>query len=226
VRGRLAWLIVGMVATVITIATAGTGLWVLTSYHPDTHTLHQTATYDIAQHGGRLTQLSVQLGDGDITIVSGPAGQVTVARLLKWATAEPIIDEHWDHGVLNIGQDCATGLFELGCSVSYRIAVPPGVPLNLSTGSGTITAIGARAANVQASSGSGDIQLGFAAVPTQVNVQTGSGDVSVEVPPGASYVVSAAADDGNHDITVPDDPGAPRSITAESGEGNITIAYN
>jgi hypothetical protein len=226
VRGRLAWLIIGVVTTVITIATAGTGLWVLTSYHPKIQSLRQTATYDTAQHGGRLTQLIVTLGDGDITIVSGPAGQVKVERLLTWTTSKPIIDEHWDDGVLSINQDCATSLFGRGCSVSYRIAVPPGVPLNLSTGSGDITAIGARSANIQANSGSGDIQLGFAAAPTQVNVQTGSGDVSVEVPPGASYVVTANADDGSTDKGIPDDPGAPRSISAESGEGNITIAYN
>jgi len=226
VRGRLAWLIIGIVATVIAIATAGSGLWVLTSYHPQTHTLQETATYDIAQHGGRLSQLSVLLGDGDITVVSGRAGQVTVARLLTWTTAQPIIDEHWAGGVLSIGQDCATGLLQLGCSISYRIAVPPGVPLNLSTGSGNITATGARSANVRANSGSGDIQLGFATTPTQVNVQTGSGNVSVEVPPGASYVVMANADDGNSDVGIAEDPGAPRSITAESGEGNITITYN
>lgn len=225
-RGRLAWLIIGLVATVITIATAGTGLWVLTSYHPKSQSLNESAEYGIAQHGGRLTQLSVTLGNGNITIVSGPAGQVTLTRLLKWTTAKPVIDEHWDGGVLSISQDCATSLFGRGCSVSYRIAVPPGVPLNLSTGSGAITAIGARSANVQASSGSGDIRLGFATAPTQVNVQTGSGDVSVEVPPGASYVVTANADDGNTDKGIPDDPGAPRSISAGSGEGNITIAYN
>lgn len=225
-RGRLAWLIIGVAATVIAIATAGTGLWVLTSYHPKNQSLSETAEYGIAQHGGRLIQLSVQLGNGDITIVSGPAGQVTVTRLLKWTTARPIIEEHWDDGVLDIDQDCATGLFEQGCSVSYRIAVPPGVPLNLTTGSGAITAIGARSTNVEANSGSGDIQLGFATAPTQVNAQTGSGDVSVAVPPGASYVVTANADDGNSDIAVPDDPGAPRGITAESGEGNITITYN
>jgi hypothetical protein len=226
VRGRLAWLIIGAAATVITIATAGTGLWVLTSFHPKSQSLSETAGYGIAQHGGRLTLLSVQLGNGDITIVSGPAGQVTVTRQLRWKTTRPIIDEHWDHGELSISQDCASGLFDQGCSVSYRIAVPPGVPLNLSTGSGGITTVGVRSANVYANCGSGDIQLGFAATPAQVNAQTGSGNVSVEVPPGASYAVTANADDGNSDVAVTQDPGAPRDITAQSGEGNISISYN
>jgi hypothetical protein len=219
-------MVIGVVATIVTIATASTGLWVLTSFHPQNQTLTEQARYSIAQHGGRLTQLSVQVGNGGITIVSGPAGQVTVTRLLHWTTAKPKVDEHWDNGVLSIYQDCATGLFEQGCSVSYRIAVPPGVPLKLSTGSGDIATIGARSTNVQSSTGSGNIQLGFATAPTRVTVQTGSGDVTIEVPHGASYAVAATDDDGNSDIGVINDPGSPRSLTAQSGEGNITIAYS
>jgi hypothetical protein len=225
VKGRLAWVIVGAVSTAIMIVTAGTGLWFLTSF--DRH--HQTTAttrYSIAEHGGRLDQLTVQLSSGDITIVGGPAGQVSVTGLLQWTSTKPVIHEYWDNGGLNIDQDCPTGLFDQNCSVSIKVAVPPGVPLHLTTGSGDVTTIGIRSTNVQASSGDGDMRLDFAAKPTQVNAQTGSGDVTVTVPPGASYVVVADADNGTPSIKVARDPGAPQSITAESGDGDVTIEYN
>jgi hypothetical protein len=225
VRGRLAWVIVGAVSTVIMIVTAGTGLWFLTSFDQHNQTT-RTTRYSIAQHGGRLDQLTVQLSNGDITIVGGPAGQVSVTGLLQWTSTKPVIDEYWDKGELNIDQGCPTGLFDQDCSVSIKVTVPPGVPLHLTTGSGDITTTGIRSANVQASSGDGDIELGFAATPTQVNAQTGSGDVTVKVPHGASYVVVDVADNGTPSVEVTRDPGAPRSITAESSDGDVTIGYN
>lgn len=225
-RGRLAWKIIGAIATVITIASVGSGLWFLTSFHPRYRTATETAQYGIAQHGGRVTEVSVQLSNGNITIAAGPAGQVAVTRLLRWTSARPVIDEHWDQGELDISQDCPTGLFEQTCSVSYQITVPPGVPLNLTTSSGNVTTTGIRSTNVQASTGSGDIWLDFATAPTQVNAQTSSGDVTVKVPRGASYVVVANADNGLPDLGVPDAPGSPRSITAQSSNGDVTIGYS
>jgi hypothetical protein len=224
VKGRLAWVIVGAVSTVIMILTAGSSLWFLTSYDQHNQST-RTTRYSIAQHGGRLDQLTVQLSSGDITVVEGPAGQVAVTGMLYWTSTKPVIDEYWDKGELNIDQGCPTGLFDQNCSVSIRVAVPPGVPLHLTTGSGDVTTVAVRSSNVQANSGDGDLRLDFAATPTQVNAQTGSGDVTVTVPPGATYVVAADADNGTPTVEVTRDPGAPRSITAQSGNGDVTIEY-
>ncbi|HEY1625770.1 MAG TPA: DUF4097 family beta strand repeat-containing protein [Streptosporangiaceae bacterium] len=218
-RGRLAWLLAGLAATITAIAGAGTSLWYATSFGRHMHSQSQTASY--AAPG----QVTVRLSDGDITVTNGPSGRVQVTRLLHWSGRKPVAGERRKGGTLVISQQCPSG-FGDSCSADYTIEVPPGVALNLQTSSGDITANDTRSPELQASSDSGNIWLRFAAAPYNVWANSSSGDVTVLVPRGTGYTIHPEAPNGNSTVDIGSDPATHRSITAISGDGNITVNYN
>jgi hypothetical protein len=167
----------------------------------------------------------VQLSDGNISIVKGPAGRIGVTRELDWSGAKPTIDEQWNGRALTVKPDCPSG-FTDSCAVNYTIAVPAGVALDLETDSGNITAGGSQSPQTQASSDSGDIWLSFAGAPDSVYASSDSGNVTITVPRGGGYAVHPQADSGNTNVDIVQDPASPRSITAISDDGNIAVGYN
>ena len=99
-----------------------------------------------------------------------------------------------------------------------------GANVAFKTGSGNISIAGLAGAKVTASSGSGDITLTFTEVPAHVRVSTGSGNVSLVLPPGNTlYQVNAAADSGGRVVTVPTSTASRHVITVSTGSGNISI---
>ena len=219
----MAWLLAGLVATVATIATAGSSLWYLTAFRANMHLYAATQT---VSYRGRPGLINVQLSNGGITIQSGPSGRVTVTRELEWSGSKPVPDERWNGSTLTIGQDCPAGGFDESCTENYTISVPQGVTLDLRTDSGDIAAAGVLAAQAQASSDSGNIALSFASAPDSVWASSDSGNVAILVPSGGSYAVHGQAGNGNSSIDVLRDPAARRSITAISDDGNIAVGYN
>jgi hypothetical protein len=218
-KGRLAWLVTGVLATIIAIVTAGTSVWYETAFRQHIHTRHQTVSYP-----GDPGLVTVVLSDGDMTITSGVPGRVTVSSDLSWAGGQQVTGEQWHGRGLTITQQCPSG-FDDVCTASYRIAVPPGVPLNLQTASGNIVADGVRSPGIQATSGAGDITLGFTSAPNNVWASSDSGNVTVTVPRGGSYAVHPQDVSGNSSIEVTADPSAPRTITVISDAGNIAVGY-
>jgi len=96
--------------------------------------------------------------------------------------------------------------------------------LSLSTGGGSIHGTAITAPRVAAHSGGGDIEIVFTAVPRDVRVDTGGGNVTIVVPAGsAQYHVTANTDGGTVSDSVPINTSSPNVITATSGGGDITI---
>jgi hypothetical protein len=219
-RGRLAWLLVGVTATVTAIATAGVALWYLNPGGQHGHSTSRTVSYT-----GQPDLVTVQLSDGSLTIRTGTVGQVTVTRQLAWSGTRPDTDEHWHGRTFVVTESCSSGFGE-SCTVNYTIFVPTDVALNLQTDSGDITTVGSSSPQTQVSSDSGDIRLGFAAAPDSVYASSDSGNVTVLVPPGNGYAVHQQADNGNWEIGVTHNPTFSRSITAISDDGNIRVNYN
>jgi DUF4097 and DUF4098 domain-containing protein YvlB len=216
----MAWLIAGVVTTVTLIASGSVCVWYAAVFNPHQHDQTQTASY-----AGSPAALTVQLSSGNITITHGPASHIEVRRDLAWTGTKPVTDEKWNGHTLDVSQDCPTGWLDLTCSVSYTIAVPDGVTLNLISESGTITVDGVRSPDVVANSDSGDIWVSLTAAPRVVDAATDSGDVTVKVPPGASYDVHYGTDSGSATVTVNQDPDASRLISATTDSGNIAVAY-
>jgi hypothetical protein len=219
-RGRLSWLLAGLVATVTAIAVASATVWYAIAFKQHMHGLNGTDSY-----AGNPALVTIQLSDGSITISSGPPGRVTVSRELEWNGARPVASEHWYGRTFSLRQECASG-FDDSCTASYTITVPPGVPVNVQTDSGDITADGTRSPELEASSDSGDITLSFGSAPYTVWASSDSGNVSVSVPAGTGYAVHPRTANGNSAVLFSPDPSSRRSITAISDDGNITVGYN
>ncbi len=94
----------------------------------------------------------------------------------------------------------------------------------LATGSGNITVKRATAATLEASTGSGEITVGFTVAPTKVKIGTGSGDVELSVPAG-SYALST--DVGSGEVHVDDgiviDASSPNVLDLSTGSGDIRV---
>lgn len=238
-NGRLAWLVIGVVSTVAALAATSGGVWFLTSFRPELQDKFTTES-----HAWDAKALTVQGDSGNISVRQGRAGHVEIVRDLRWTKSKPSVSEHWDGRALNVTSHCPSGGFGETCEVNYSITVPPGVIVTASTDGGNVTAIGvdgrldlttlsgdvlltgARSAQVVASSGSGDVKLGFAAAPDSVQATTASGDVRIKVPPGGSYAVHPAADSGNTTVAVSNDSSSARSIVATSDSGDVTVVYS
>jgi hypothetical protein len=96
-------------------------------------------------------------------------------------------------------------------------------PLDLQTTGGNIQAAQVGSAFLTATSGGGNIDLVFSSVPGDVRVDTTGGNVTVVVPPTASYHVTAHTDGGSVTDEVAQDTSSPNVITVTTGGGDITI---
>jgi hypothetical protein len=146
-------------------------------------------------------------GSGDVTLanLSGPVSAGTGSGNIH---AENISDA----GTMATGSGDVSGATVSGASVAFK------------TGSGNIAIAALSSTNVVASTGSGDITLTFTTVPGHVRVDTGSGNVTLLLPPGnTAYQVNTTTDSGNRSIAVPTNPASQHVITVTTGSGDISV---
>jgi hypothetical protein len=98
-------------------------------------------------------------------------------------------------------------------------------PMHLETSSGDVVGTSLKGRSVSADSGSGDVSLRFARVPTNVRATSSSGDVAITVPSGStSYLVGASSSSGSSSVGVPTSPSSSHHIQVATGSGDITVA--
>jgi hypothetical protein len=210
--GRAAWLTIGVILTVLTIAATTASLWFRVAASATTLTQNQEHTYT----GRQPTKIVLNLSSGDITIRRGSAGQVTVHRQLQWTHSKPIIDEHWKGSTLTVKQDCRSGFLDVQCNLNYTLTVPQGVTVMATTASGNIQVADIRGP-LQLKSDSGDV--GAVNPVGDLTAKTESGNVTVS---GArSGLVTAASQSG--DVTL-GFAVAPDKVSADSAAGNVSVA--
>jgi hypothetical protein len=95
--------------------------------------------------------------------------------------------------------------------------------IRLRTGGGDITGTHVTARDVSAETSGGNVGLTLTAVPANVDVRTGGGDVTIIVPPGVSYNVDARTGGGDVNDAVARDSSSPYKITVVTSGGNITV---
>jgi hypothetical protein len=99
-----------------------------------------------------------------------------------------------------------------------------GAKVTVKTGSGNVSLDGLAGTRVIASAGSGDVTLTFTKVPDHVRVDSGSGNVTLVLPPGTTqYQVNAVTDSGGRVVTVPTNSTSQHVITVSAGSGNISV---
>ncbi|MEU4403821.1 DUF4097 family beta strand repeat-containing protein [Streptosporangium sp. NPDC023963] len=192
----------------------------------------EVVSYDVT---GKLTNLDVATGSGDIVVTESDRTAVHVTETIHWRGDKPAPRHPVDGGTLTLRDDCRGN-----CTVDYKVEIPRGLTAKLDTGSGTITMRGLTG-EVNAVSGSGDIEAGgltskrftaetgsgdvearFSAAPEGVRIETGSGDVVAYLPQGG-YDVTAETGSGDKAVEVTKDPASPRKVTLKTGSGDAQV---
>jgi DUF4097 and DUF4098 domain-containing protein YvlB len=194
--------------------------------------------YDVS---ARVLSLDVESGSGDIVVVESGRSGVHVTETLHWrgnASAKPTTSHPVDGDKLTLNYRCPKSSWS--CGVDYRVEIPHGLdvksdtgsgditlralsgPVNASTGSGDIDANGLSGTTLIGKTGSGDVQVAFVAIPSDVNVDTGSGNGTVKVPQG-SYAVTTDSGSGSQQVGVTKNAAAPRKIVVRTGSGDVKV---
>lgn len=235
---RRPWLLAGLGATLLLASGFGVlswdsltgGLW---------RDMDQQKTY--TQPTGALM---IKGGAQDVEVLGGgEPGKIHVSRHLSWgpASTEPTAGEELVGSTLTLDADCNG--FLGWCSVDYVVTVPDTSDVAVDNGSGDVAITGSfggvsltvgsgdietanlRAEQVRAVAGSGDIDLELGTAASPVEVRTGSGDVSVEIPQDATYAVRTTASSGNADVSVATDPRSSSTMRIDTGSGDIAVDY-
>lgn len=232
------WLLTGLGLTMVLAGAGGFVSWdVLTG--GIRHSVEQQQTWTHA-----VSAVTVRGGAGDVAVRGGaPTGSVVVTRTLNWGpgSAQPSSRETWSNDALEIVPDCPSGL--AWCSVDYVVQVPERTRVTIDNGSGDVTVGGALGAltlkagsgdiegtqldtdSVVSESGSGDTDLQFAVAPNGVTVDSGSGDVTVDVPSGSTYATQVDTGSGSERVAISTDPSSARSIRVKTGSGDVDLGY-
>jgi hypothetical protein len=111
------------------------------------------------------------------------------------------------------------------CSFDYRVELPAGVPVTLSSNAGAISATGLTSGDVTVVSNAGNITIIFAAIPARVRISDRFGAVTLVLPPGSTvYRIRAHSDLGATSVSVPRSLSSTHVITVTNGSGSISIS--
>jgi hypothetical protein len=201
---------------------------------PGTH--RSTTVYHI---GSPVSTLVVIGHAGDITVTGGAGPGTSVTEQVTYSKTPPVTTRTFGGGTLTVTYRCPT---EILCTVGYDIQVPRNAAVRVSTGAGgirlsglagnltaqadvgIITADGLSSPSASLTTSVGAITAAFTAAPATVRATANVGAVTVRVPAGTSYQVSADARIGKATISVPQSPSAPHAITATTNVGTILVA--
>ena len=201
-------------------------------------------TYRVAPITAPLgNKVSVGVGNGDITVVPGAGKRAVLTGVVNYSLFRPVVK--WEHtatatfldgpncfwveavratsGSGDVSASNLTGALNLNAGSGDITLDHLSGPLVLSAGSGDINGTSISATNVQANDSSGDVDLSFNRVPTDVDIGDGSGDITVAVPANVSYSVVAKASSGSTNIGVPTNPLSHNVIHLSAASGDISI---
>jgi hypothetical protein len=224
------WLVAACALALVVVAVVVAVWWAATRET-------RTTSYRVL---GDLAGIHLDLGDADVQI-DGGGGAVEVRRTDRFSFGHPSTERRSVHGgVLSVVSRCPDQVLG-ACRAAYRVTVPDNVPVRLETASGSVRMTGVRA-TVQVSTGSGSISAGgfcghaLTAVSDSGAVTAGadcsverlelrsrSGDVRAVVPAGR-YRVDAQSDSGSsrvRGLSTADD--APFAVQALSTSGNVSV---
>ncbi len=160
----------------------------------------------------------VALPSGLQTVISDGSGDVT----LRGLTSPVQVGD----GSGNVQAAALSGAVNLqdqsGDIIGTALSGPQVVIENQS---GNITVSGLASTNVTVSDASGDITLTFTKIPDRVRVSDQSGNISLVLPRGALYRVSASTSSGQPSIRVATSLASTHVIAVTDQSGAITITH-
>lgn len=227
------WVRLVAASVFVLVAAAGslTGLWAATS--------GSESTSFIA--AAEVLRVELDVGRGSVELFGGGLDEVRVRRTDNFAyDHSPDELRTLENGVLRITSTCANLLIG-SCSADYQVTVSDNVPVvvrashgsirlaayrgsaQLETTEGSISVSSFCGFVLQATTKTGDVDVGAGCSADRLELRSGTGDVTATVPSGR-YRVDAATSTGRASIrgvTSADD--AAWSIQALSNTGNVTV---
>jgi hypothetical protein len=164
-----------------------------------------------------VDELAIDVGSGDLEIVGADVALITVIAKVQGEA------NHLGSSVEGRRVELFANCNEKPCGLDISATVPSPLLLELSTGSGDITAKDLTGASVRVRTGSGDVSLRTAMPVEQLDAQTGSGDVDVAVPHGTYELELRTGSGGEHVEGISRDPAAAAQIKLTSGSGDISL---
>jgi hypothetical protein len=194
------------------------------AYAQPQHVLTRTET--VAQP---VTSLVVRSYGGQVQVASGPVSRVQVTETIMYdqQARPPAVSQSVSGGRLALSsRACASA----DCNVDFRVTVPPGVTVTVSTGGGRVAVSGTAGANLDSGGGparatliggpltavtGGGTLIAQDIAAATATVVTGGGPATVAFA-AAPKSVSVSTDGGPVVLAV---PGGPYAVTADSGGG-------
>ncbi|MET7327540.1 DUF4097 family beta strand repeat-containing protein [Nonomuraea sp. NPDC005650] len=201
-----------------------------------------TKSYDV---GDKVAGIRVQADSGNVEVVESDRQGIHVTEHLVWRKNKPETSHEVQGDTLALTYKCprtwGLGSGAASCDVNYKVEIPKGLRVKVSTDSGDMTledlsgevdvhsdsgmiaATGLSGKRVVTETDSGDTELAFTAQPDKVVGTSDSGGITVRVPQGP-YKVVAKTDSGDKKITAATDASAPRTIEVSSDSGDLEVA--
>jgi len=104
------------------------------------------------------SELAIDTGIGDVHIVPGKPGQVTVARRLTYGLRRPFVEERIDGDTFRVTDRPCTADVTHSCEVRWLLQIPREVDVEVTTKTGSINVSG-MSSTVKLVSDSGDVRV-------------------------------------------------------------------
>ena len=176
----------------LALAAAATAGLLALSGCGSTRTVH--AQQVLGFHGRRLV---IDDPGASLRLVPGAGPGLHVQRWVSGTAARPGHATWTLSGdTLRLSIDCTGLVFH--CGARFQVAVPAGLPLVVSGGTGNITAAGLRSPSVRVTSAQGSVDIGFASAPRSVDIRCTDGSATARVPvAGPRYHVVVTSGTGS-----------------------------
>jgi hypothetical protein len=191
------------------VALAGAGLTVYS----------QTRAWDtVTDSVTGVREIVVDIGAGPVTLTRAPGSEVGL-RTVPHGMFPAGAGHRLEDGVLTASAGC----FTFNCYTEEYLAVPAGIPVQVRTGAGDVTATDLDVPRFDVRAGAATVIASFVRPPDDVRIQLGmAGNVDLRVP-DVGYRVDTGYTVGTERVDVVDDPSAPRSLSVHAAVGNISV---
>lgn len=192
--------------------------------------------------GSATGELTMRAGQGDMTVREVGAGEEPGITAEKhWSFIEPEVHVETEGGVTSAWLECP-GISNVGqCYASWTVLVPVGTDVELRPGVGDVEVTGLTGAvtvngsvgdvHVDGSPSSLDVNTSVGEVTAvlrepaeQVSLRSSVGDITLTLPGGVAYDVSAAGIEPA-DVRVETDPASEYAVDVHTSVGAVLITH-
>lgn len=201
--------LVGAGLALTAVAVAFTGLVAVNAMA--SQSVHEQHTYAFTG-----SALSIDVVLGEVQIVPGPAGAITVARRLTYGLRRPFVEERIDGDTFRVSDAPCTADRFFPCQVKWLLQVPRNLLVEVRTVSGSITASGLMG-TLKLTSTSGSVKALGPSGPL-VTLRSHSGAVTAQNVSSTQVVATSDASDVNLTFRSP-----PALVVGRSQTGRVGV---